>query len=360
MSLALSGHECRRLVGILSLRNTDERHNSRHWIVRILLVLLFFCAGGLVSEAKANCSFAPLYGGPTNVTFGGKVSIPANAKVGDVLYDQRMNFTFIFAPNWFNCDSGSVPGSNTFVFRQECVSDPCPTNTTGIGFKVFFENSTTIKRTQIQGKTTYVLPDGVLSSGRQTESVRLQFIVTSLPVISRGPIRDLFSGDSALAGAGITNTAGQFLTVLTTASVIPTTCAMDDFTVNVPPIMSSQFTGIGSTRGRRNFNVALRCSQVQKNTRIGLSFGSIDKDDSNAPGVIKVRPGTGAASGIALQIINQTTGQPISFDTFEPGRPNTATDGVFNNPYSVQYYQTKDVVTAGQVRGQAVVTITYR
>ena len=147
------------------------------------------------------------------------------------------------------------------------------------------------------------------------------------------------------------------------ASPVASTCNIPIVpTVTLPPVNTNSFSGAGSASrsAHKRFVIPLQCAGNSGAAQIGVSFSSAYRDASGAPGVIKTDQGNGMASGVGLKIVNETTRQPISFDTLEPGPTPFKTTGTNNFPFSVNYFQTGAKITPGNVTGRVEVSIAYQ
>ncbi len=160
-------------------------------------------------------------------------------------------------------------------------------------------------------------------------------------------------------------------TVTTTYSfsTVPT-CAVSTPSITVPlnNMLSSSFKGVGSVSATQNFQIGLSCSGGNSGTS---SNTYITFTDNNQPGntstTLTLAGGTGAATGLGLQILNN--GTPIGYgpDSNAPGNTNqwqvaNISQGVSSYliPLGVRYIQTGSAVTPGAVTGRATFTMSYQ
>ncbi|MFL9877193.1 fimbrial protein [Herbaspirillum rhizosphaerae] len=148
--------------------------------------------------------------------------------------------------------------------------------------------------------------------------------------------------------------AMQIITPTCNIPVVPT--------VMLDAVSANSFSGTGSVSrdAPKHFMIPLQCAGKSGAAQIGVSFSSAYRDASGAPGVIKTDQGANRASGVGLKIVNETTRQPISFDTLEPGPTPFKTTGTNNFPFSVNYFQTGAKITPGNVTGRVEVSIAYQ
>jgi type 1 fimbria pilin len=125
----------------------------------------------------------------------------------------------------------------------------------------------------------------------------------------------------------------------------------DPTNVTLPTVLSSQFSGMGSTTGTTPFAVQLNCSNPTTLT-ITLQTNS---PVNGATGVIASTSGAGYAQGVGVQLLDHNA-QPVQFGT--PISVAGVQNGGVSIPFSARYYQT-GVVSGGQVNATATYTINY-
>ncbi|KJV25942.1 hypothetical protein VI06_17920 [Aquitalea magnusonii] len=217
-----------------------------------------------------------------------------------------------------------------------------------------------------------------MSTGQQPANQYISFgpnygitiqLVKTGEISASGSISGVFGGSTA-------NTAnGPWLIKISWASpvvVMPTipTCTVSTPNITVPLLNPSTttFRGIGSTFGMRQLQIGLACTGGS----MGTSTNSyITFTDLNQPGntstTLTLAGGTGAATGLGLQILNN--GTPIGYgpDSNAPGNTNqwkvaNIAQGVSSYliPLGVRYIQTGSTVTPGTVTGRATFTMSYQ
>jgi type 1 fimbria pilin len=231
------------------------------------------------------------------------------------------------------------------------------------------ENSGTGNGFGVGDYTYYEFPPGVTVS---TMTVRLRYKKTGNAALRAGTALPRIETSPSYQGLiakvwgivpSFTETSGSIFIFLTGGTKsYGSTCNL-----TVPPAVTLRgvpqrlFTGIGTVPAERtNFNISADCSGVVTGQVVGVSFSESSRHASGAAGVIAVSEDDGKATGVALQIINTTSGRPIAFNALERGTPPPTLNGTYNFPMRVQYFQTAATVTAGRVNGTTVVTMQYR
>lgn len=119
--------------------------------------------------------------------------------------------------------------------------------------------------------------------------------------------------------------------------------------VKLPGVQIENFTGRGSTAGRKSFNIDLICkSDFTTPSRVTLTWRDTDNGHDSRIGVLpNLQPGGGG--GIGIQVLDQQQ-QPISFNTPAYIHVTHRDQGKHSIPFYAQYYQTGKRVTPGVVR----------
>ncbi|MGP2768362.1 fimbrial protein [Serratia ureilytica] len=111
-------------------------------------------------------------------------------------------------------------------------------------------------------------------------------------------------------------------------------------------------TGIGSVSGNTPFSITMECNA---NTKVDLEIRG-EMANGNRQ-VLATTPSKDAATGVGLQILRN--GIPFELGS-KAGMLNQTLVGINEIPLSVQYYQTRENVTPGEVNAVAQFTVSYR
>ncbi|WP_164037615.1 fimbrial protein [Serratia marcescens] len=135
-------------------------------------------------------------------------------------------------------------------------------------------------------------------------------------------------------------------------------CSVTNTAIKVPMgnIKRSEFTGVGKRTAFTQFFIPLRCDV---GTRVNITIDAT-ADASGVAGVMAIDPAsTGtAASGVGIEV-RDNHGAPVRFGTQTLLGNYSGTGGQVWFPFTANYYQTNDRVTAGQANGTATFTMTY-
>ncbi|EWG65691.1 Fimbria adhesin protein precursor [Enterobacter sp. DC4] len=167
--------------------------------------------------------------------------------------------------------------------------------------------------------------------------------------------------NSTNVGASILNDWGTWrsdsVLSMNSFNVTTTACSVTNAAVKVPlgNVLSTAFTGTGSTAAEKNFTIDLDCDA---STRVNLTLEGA-QDSSGAAGVLALTQATtgATASGVGVQVLYNDT--PVTFGSmFNVG--TATTKGAYAIPLTARYYQTTEKVTGGQANSLATFTITYQ
>lgn len=163
-----------------------------------------------------------------------------------------------------------------------------------------------------------------------------------------------FSGPFNVPFFQVESADGQYLyyrfILKGTARYIPVLLRNKNTTVDLPPVSSSVFQGVGSVAGRTPIPLEIVSSNV--NSQNFITFDAITVRNGNI-----IIPDSGAATGVGFQIVNTASGTPVQLGQplSVPGNIN----GSFSN-YSAQYIQVADRVDGGKVSTVVTMTLTYQ
>jgi len=134
----------------------------------------------------------------------------------------------------------------------------------------------------------------------------------------------------------------------------PCTVSTSVISVQMDNVDKRSFKGVGSTAGGKDFAISLNCNKA---TKVALQINSSLGSPNNTLGLVAINSGTAAAKGVAIQLINNQTGNVFPLAT--PVTLNNATTGKYDISLKAIYYQIAKNLTAGSVNASATFTITY-
>ncbi|MFK3791035.1 fimbrial protein [Pseudomonas piscis] len=323
---------------------------------KILSIGLFIF--GASSGANAACYALPQWTLKTAMLDIGKLNVPLNSKVGEILYTKTVK-PFVPEQMTFICKDGG--GTTSFRITKNYGLAPgfqkvYTTDVPGVGIR-FAQESSNGQKAIIPFTDTNSQSSFYISSrtGLNIEIIKIAEKTGSGPLA--GGIYAEFSGDGDNKALARIMLAGGEASVITTP---PCVVSNESKFVQVPlgKISLSMFNGVNSTAAGSNFKIRLNCN-VSANTTINtvyLKFDANKKDPNGRDGVILLDDSQASAKGVGIQIIDSQL-TPIKFgqDTLVGPTLNT-----YDLNYTARYIQTLNTITPGQANGTAFFTIEYK
>lgn len=155
-------------------------------------------------------------------------------------------------------------------------------------------------------------------------------------------------------------------------AIVNSTCSLDagsrNIAVDLGEAPKYTFTGVGSTNNDRNFNIKVDCvggnDSVWSQARgdVSLSFSYTPDPDTNASkGVIKNEANADRAQGIAVQLLDDRNGTPVTNGSnLYVGKLRADSATSFTVPMRAHFYQTKSQIAGGNVRSLATFNVVYQ
>lgn len=294
------------------------------------------------APSLATCS--PLNGWtnkPGSVAFAATISVPISAAVGTVLDTKSVAVT----PNgpYINCDA--VTNFSGPYYGQVGGTGPIgTTNVPGVGARITFTN----------GGKSYVLPFQLPNTPAGTYNMtnaswKIELIKTG-PITAGKMVTGAYGGYGAVGGFFAT-----YLDITGGGQIVPATCTVSNTAVPVPMgiVNRSDFKGVGTTAGQKDFSVPLNCAA---GTKIHIALAGT-AHSSGAPGVLALSASSGTvAQGAGLQLLYKSA--PVAFNT-QIDAGTAASAGAYNIPFVARYYQTAANIVPGQANSSATFTMTY-
>ncbi|WP_082696149.1 fimbrial protein [Aquitalea pelogenes] len=332
-------------------------------LTRILLVLVLFCSA---QTTLATCSALDSTNGLNYYTyiasgFNPPPFNPSNYTINQVIYSKNTTLTLNngSGTNRITCTS---PWSTYYIGIGTDNQNIYPTGISGLGLRLTLNNG---KYLPTIGSTFRA---GEVRDQLSSFSIFIELIKTG-NITTTGYLMDRFMEIRN------SSTSGELLNAIswgTPISITPTipTCTVSTPSITVPlnNMLSSSFKGVGSVSATQNFQIGLSCAGGSSGTSTNTY---ITFTDNNQPGntstTLTLAGGTGAATGLGLQILNN--GTPIGYgpDSNAPGNTNqwkvaNIAQGVSSYliPLGVRYIQTSSPVTPGTVTGRATFTMSYQ
>lgn len=137
------------------------------------------------------------------------------------------------------------------------------------------------------------------------------------------------------------------------------TCTTSDVTVNLPPVSRTDFSGVGYTAARTDFNLNFTKCPAGLSS-ISYLFTPTTAIINNANGVFALASAS-TASGVGIQLLNEQD-IPLSFNTayLLTDYDSTQNNANYTVPLRAGLYQTEMNVSSGTVNGAVTFTLVYK
>lgn len=316
--------------------------------------LILIC-GGLVLLAPAtaiaqlDCKLTST--APTFSNF----KIEQNAPINTVIHKESFRVSLL------------CPNIGMSIFNFKTLSGNSPINLKGIELKYTIKNENfgCGSYPQLNGSVNINCPGKPGPSERTyIFSYDVEFIkldnnhevgtITHYPDVVIGYYSRLYDGSIDNAGY-IYNT----ITPNNNIQVSGRGCTLDtpNLNFNLGKQQQKDFTGIGPIGSGPTQQIALTCDP---NIKYSLQ---VDGDaEPGHPGVIKLTPGAGAATGVGVQLLTGLNKEPVVLGVAKEMGTTAAsgTDIKENIDITARYYQTSPTITPGSANASATYTMTYQ
>ncbi|MEO7067201.1 MAG: fimbrial protein [Rhodanobacter sp.] len=311
------------------------------WMTLFLLILAPL---GL----HAACRFSS--GGNTSVTFSGlpsTISVAANTPNNTVLATSgqaspanppTIECGYYFFGIWIQSAETITFGVSNALGGYQSDNITYDTGVPGVGYRITHP-SAYLK--------PYPLDSQSLSSSNFSVTSGIELIktgpITSGTTLAVGKLADWQWGSLIPETFRLANSI-----TFTTPSCTIVTNPID---VVLPNVLSSAFTGVGSTSGKKPFQIQLSCPTGTAVKKIMLQTAFADSHT----GVVAPSTGPGFAQGIGVQILDGNS-NAVTFNVQAAVTPNATT----SIPYYAQYFQTAPAVSSGAVKATVTFDVYYQ
>lgn len=327
---------------------------------RLALVSLLMCTG---QSVYASCT-SNLTNYQTIQMNVGRVLVTPDSQAGDILATAQ--FTINGVNSAGTCTNGGSAIGQILQGAQTNYSNVWSTNIPGIGIRLYRE----------AGSISTYYPHTLTFSGNRTLNLAGGYfkidIVKTAAQTGTGQLTSGLYTRYYLNGSGPSRPILMSVVNADSFTIVTSSCSIDagskNIAVNLEPVTAASFGGVGSTQGEKNFNININCvggvgeELLPGSTGQGLVNVRFDytQDASNAPGVIKSETGSDAASGVAVQLLNGNTSQPISNgEAVNAGHTISNQANTLTLPLLARYYRTGATIKGGNVRSTATFTLEY-
>lgn len=323
-------------------------------MIKLLGMLLVLCGSCFfMPHAKASCSSPEM---PYSVSLA-SISVPSTLTPGRVIPGTQQTVAI-----HGSCTSGHdgdpiiacYYGTGAESTEYPGVYD---TGVPGVGITLINQQGQRVRGGGVNCDTRstplgYVSTDGSDTFGFD---VTLALIKTATDVSTGTLIYNQTKfgiGDYRKEGVGDPNTISYTGNVI----VKEVTCAVasQNLTVTLGDFPQSQFTGIGSTTNFKDFDISLTCNET---VTPEVLMSSANGYETNYPGVVKLTPEDGAATGIGVEMT--VNGMAATFDQYVSMNTKTVSNEAYTIPLMARYYQTAPQVTPGTANTVVTVSLAY-
>ncbi|MDX6018762.1 fimbrial protein [Scandinavium sp. V105_16] len=333
-------------------------------LVKRFLLLCGLLAGlGFIAPAafaaNSGCVSSPAIPGLATL---GSVAVDATVPVGSIIPGTERYFSFSG-----NCSSiSAVPQGSVIITcyygtGAEVAGMPGVYNTGVTGIGITLINSAGVR---ISGGgaacDTRNTPLGYISNtSAKTYSISMTLaLVKTSNTVGTGSLvqaQTKFGIGMYNTGYGIGSNADSSVSYAGTINYRSITCSFSAITpVPLPKVPRSDFNGIGSTAGDKNFTVPVTCNSPANVSAYMTSAGYLSKPN----GVLALTSATGNAGGVGIQVIYN--GSPVAFDSYFNVGSIISAGGTLNIPFVARYYQAASPVTPGIANATATITMAYQ
>ena len=292
---------------------------------------------------------------------------PQAYSIGATIYSTTPSFIYTNSSSTGSKMTCSETWYESWIGNGAPTNKIYPTNINGLGIR--------ISRPQGSFVLPFILPIGHLPNYAEYVTPIISSFPVFVELIKTGEITAGGSLSGIFAEAHENSPGGQLLVQVTYGSsvkIAPTipTCSLatPSISVALDAQKSNSFTGLGSVSAAKVFQISLTCTggSSGSSTNAYITFTDLNQP-GNTSATLTLAGGSGAATGLGLQILNN--GTPIGYgpDSNAPGNTNqwkvaNIAQGVSSYviPLGVRYIQTGSIVTPGTVTGRATFTMSYQ
>ncbi|MCS2166834.1 fimbrial protein [Scandinavium manionii] len=333
-------------------------------LIKKFLLLCGLLAGlGMVSPAvfaaNTGCVSSPSVPGVANL---GSTAVDASVPVGNIIPGTERYFSF--AGNCANISG--VPQGSTIITcyygtGTEVVGMPRVYNTGVSGIGITLINSAGQRVTGAGAACdTRNTPLGYISNtSAKTYSINMTLaLVKTSNTVGSGTLvqaQTKFGIGMYATGWGLGTDPDSSVSYAGSINYRAISCAVSTLIpVPLPKVPRSDFNGIGSTAGDKNFTVPVTCDSPANVSAYMSSAGYLSKPN----GVLALTSGTGNAGGVGIQVLYN--GSPVAFDSYFNVGSIISAGGTLNIPFVARYYQAASPVTPGIANATATITFAYQ
>lgn len=326
--------ECCSTEEILLMKHLKLK--PAYWSYCIGVAFLALCS----SPSWAECTMYVGEKATVTVQVPSTLSIPRDAADGTEIY--RSNSLISYGLSYVCLKGGRVSGYVNNVGLTSATG-PSPIGSTGLGWRLVLNDAESVPYPS--GSQAY----GEFSYTGTSVGIRLYKIGPVSPgSIDRTILGSMRHGDLDVVSIQLSNAI----------AINALSCETPSINVNLGHQFSGKFDGVGSTIGKKSFNILLN------NCPAGLAVGGVPyRLDPVNPAYDALRGilalDKGGATGVGIQITDGLYDSPIQLGVRNghSGPPGVTTQRI---PFKAAYYQTADTVQGGKANASLQFTLFYR
>jgi type 1 fimbria pilin len=319
------------------------------------LILSMMIAGGLLwqSTALASGIFSPT---TRSILLPGTLSIPRDVAIGAVIYTSTKTTTSVTVDSSIDQNAAFVSsGIGSLVLGY---SDVFQTSLPGIGIRwrgiLQYPNGCSSGCAVTFTSAGTVGSAALISPGTAAQTQQVWYELVRVPgLLSGGQLTASATGRLAIACNG--GSSCVFLASIPgAATVIVSACQTADVNVDMGPVPTSRFAGVGTKSNVKSFSInGINCPGGINSITYRLDPVTPIADASNS--VIALD--AGGASGVGLQLMD-SFGNPVPLQQ-EIATTYVSGNGSFSIPLQAAYYQTGKI-SPGVANAAVSFTMTYQ
>jgi major type 1 subunit fimbrin (pilin) len=189
--------------------------------------------------------------------------------------------------------------------------------------------------------------------------ILVKLVTTGAQIVSGNTSSGVLIRGASYYNAAI-NTGNAYVNFTVTAATITSlSCTTPNVTVPMGTHKTTELSGVGTYTASTNFNISLNnCPAGMNSIQYYISPSTTIVNSANS--VVALNSGSGAATGIGLQLLNGS-GTPFPLNTAATfSGYSTSAGGSYTIPMQARYYQTAATVTAGTANATMTLYMTYQ
>ncbi|WP_336222372.1 fimbrial protein [Citrobacter amalonaticus] len=309
----------------------------------------------LMAKAYGACSYSSDTTGVSNWNFNLGTATMSGYSSGAVFYNQTKALDSLGQHTSATCGPAGTRYNNPVIMSGSI--DPYAGDShiysvglDGIGIRVHFTFDSANYPTILAPGTLSVTSAGTyMGTGRGNIQVEL---IKTKDLPEQGAFSYSVPGFFSLSANGSSILFGN---LLVTGTILSPSCEITSPTsmnIILGDYTTAEFTSVGHTTTSVPMNIALNCNA---NTKVNAIINA-DAETSQS-GTVKITAGTGAASGVGIQLVdNNDVPLQLNQKFLVASLPSS---GAYTINWKAHYIQTSSAVTTGNANAPVTITLMY-